>query len=803
MGNRRIPDTASDPSDSSGVLPRYAEVVQACRELVVERFGALFNDLFDHVDNFVLGYAENAKTNEERNRCFEFMSNVLLHQAACERAFAAELGRGFSNFMEGRAVPLRAKQEPKQSGGKLSLVEKEDYEVALAFAGMLHYANTEYSSHLFLLNHRLAILNGGVKVGEYSPLLPGSPAQVCDAIQNALDTLDIEIDHRLKVAFVQELDQRILRKGEPIYAAYNDILIQRDVLPNLSLEAIGYQPGEHRGGEEAEAGEVSPEDAAAHAVPGEERPHPRRRKEDQQGAAADESSLDREIFQSIQDVLARRHQGARIGGIPPASQAPTNIPDLLSALKLLNVSVPPVAQQHYAQLSLDAVKESFSEQLSRLGHIIKEQQVSTADADIIDLVGMLFEFILNDSTLPDSVKALLSHLHTPILKVALLDKKFFFRSKHPARRLLNALTQAGGLCNADESDEQGMFAKIQSVVDHVCQHFDDDTAIFESLLDDFSNFLEGFNRKSRVVEKRSVDTAKGRERLREARQAVTREIIDRTWNRSVPKVVESLLMGPWANLMVLTALRNGQDGEEWKKALAVVEDLLWSVTPKVSEAERRQVRQKLPEIQQELREGLNLIGDPEINSNAVLEELAAYHREILEMPPEKVMQAKRPEPAAAPSPATRPAAPPPAPPPPPPKPIWEDVELETPEEREHPFLKNADPVLLGIVDHLRSVKLGTPFEFTNFKRGVRFRAKLSWYSPKTSYYIFVNQAGIQVAVKSLRTLAKELQIGETRIVPAARTPMMERALQSIYSLLSKPDKTEPEVPELANHPISY
>ena len=142
MGNRRIPDTASDPSDSSGVLPRYAEVVQACRELVVERFGALFNDLFDHVDNFVLGYAENAKTNEERNRCFEFMSNVLLHQAACERAFAAELGRGFSNFMEGRAVPLRAKQEPKQSGGKLSLVEKEDYEVALAFSGMLHYANT-------------------------------------------------------------------------------------------------------------------------------------------------------------------------------------------------------------------------------------------------------------------------------------------------------------------------------------------------------------------------------------------------------------------------------------------------------------------------------------------------------------------------------------------------------------------------------------------------------------------------------------------------------------------------------------
>ncbi|NJD08206.1 MAG: DUF1631 domain-containing protein [Methylococcaceae bacterium] len=801
MGNKRFPDPDFDPSDSGGVLPRYGDVVLACRELVVERFGSLFNELFDHVDSFVLAYAENAKTNEERNRCFEFMSSVLLHQASCERAFVTELGKGFSNFMEGRAVPLRAKQEPKQGGSKLSLVEKDDYEVSLAFAGMLHYANTEYSSHLCLLNHRLAILCGGVKLGEYSPLLPGSPAQVCDAIQNALDSLDIEIDHRLKVAFVQELDQRILRKAEPIYAAYNDILTQRQILPNLTLESIGYQPSEHHGADDAEYADAGTDETAAEAA-GDDRPHPRRRKEDQQGAAADESSLDREIFQSIQEVLARRHQGARIGGVPAGAQASTNIPDLLSALKLLNLNVPPVTQQQYSQLSLDTVKESFSEQVARLGHIIKEQQVSTADADIIDLVGMLFEFILNDNTLPDSVKALLSHLHTPILKVALLDKKFFFRSKHPARRLLNALTQAGSLCNVDDGDEQGMFAKIQSIVDHVCQHFDDDTGIFETLLEEFNSFLEGFSRKSRVVEKRSVETAKGRERLREARQAVTREIIDRTWNRSVPKVVEGLLMGPWANLMVLTALRNGQEGDEWKKALVVVEDLLWSVEPKVSEADRKQVRQKLPEIQQALREGLNLIGDPEINTSAVLDELAAYHREMLDLPPEKVMAAKRPEPAAVPASAHRPVAPPPAPPPPP-KPIWDDVEPESLEEREHPFLKNADPVLLGIVDHLRSVKLGTPFEFTDFKRGVRFRAKLSWYSPKTSYYIFVNQAGIQVAVKSLRTLAKELQIGETRIVPATRTPIMERALQSIHSLLSKSDRSEPEVPELANHPTSY
>jgi hypothetical protein len=801
---------SSDEPELHAVLPRYQDVLQACQELIVSQFGALFNELFDHVDNFVLAYAETAKTNEERNRCFEFMSTVLLHQAACERTFANELTRGFTQFLEGRSAPLRVKQDPKRAD-RLSLVEKDDYEVSLAYAGMLHYANTQYSEQLFALNHRLAILNGGVKLGEYSPALPGSPAQVCDAIQNALDSLEIEIDHRLKVAFVRELDQRILRQADQIYLGYNDILIKSDILPNLSLEAIGYDPAAHRQGSAPTAeppAKEAEEEAVGETPPAQETP--RRRKEDQWSQAADESSLDREIFQSIQEVLARRHSGPAGGGSGAGAghQGPTNIPDLLASLKVLNLGAPPVMQQPFAQLSIDTVRESFAEQLARLSEIIKEQKVNNADADIIDLVGMLFEFILNDNTLPDSVKALLSHLHTPILKVALLDKKFFFRSKHPARRLLNAMTQAGALCNAEESDEHGVFTKMQSIVDHVLQHFDDDTSLFETLLDDFNDFLENYSRKSRVVEKRSVETAKGRERLREARQAVTREIIDRTWNRSVPKAAENLLMGPWANLMVLTLLRNGQESNEWTQALTMVDDVLWSVTPKTSEEERKQLRQKLPEIHKALRDGLNVIGDPEVNSTAMLEELAAYHREMLEMPLEKAIASQRPEPAIAPAaPGRTPAAKPAPPtPPPPPKPIWEDVEVESPEERDQPFLKGADPVLLGIVDHLRGIKLGTSFEFTDLKRNIRFRAKLSWYSNKTNYYIFVNQAGIQVAVKSLRALAKELQLGETRIVPQARKPFMERALQSIHSLLAKPADSEPddaEGPIQSSYPSSY
>jgi hypothetical protein len=770
--------TPLDPeTESDGTLPRYRDVMQGCHDRVVERFTQLFKEQFAHIDDFMLGQAETAGTNAERNHCFEVMHELLLRQADIDRKFSSELSRGFANFARGLVEPLRGSEDAAKVD-HLSLVEKDDYELTLAWSTVCHNGNVQYSSDLFALNHRLAIVNGGIKLGEYNPALPGSPAQVCDAFQSALDILDIPVAHKIKLALISEFDRAVMRQAGEIYIEFNDLLIRAGILPNLSLEAIGYKPHPAaapvgasdepdvlpESTEPAETTETKTEPTTA---------RPRRRADDIQDDK--ESSLDREIFNSIQEILARRHGDAPAGtGKRAAIGGPveTNFPDLLASLNTLQVRTPPASREVFAQQSLESVKQTFAEQLARLADVVKEQQVNTADADIIDLVGMLFEFILNDIMLPDSVKALLSHLHTPILKVALLDKKFFFRSKHPARRLLNALTQAGSLCNAEDGEDQGVFAKMQAVVERTLREFEDNTELFSELLEEFTDFLDGFNRRSKVSEKRTVESAKGRERLREARQTVSQEIVDRTWNRSIPKPAEEMLLGPWANLMVLTALRNGEDSDEWKAALSVVDQVIASVEPKSTEEERQKARQSLPELEDAIRSGLAMIGDPEVNTNAMLKELTRCQMEALSLSATAaVVHAEDEEPHEA----------------KPPKAIWDDVEVEGPSSQQPLFLRNATPALLAIVEQLRGARLGTTFEFTIPKKQQKQRAKLSWYSPKTSYYIFVNQAGIQVAVKSLRNLAKEMERGETRIVPQERKPFMERALETIHTLLEKPE----------------
>lgn len=757
-------NVAATPS-TIGVIPRYQDLIHSCRDTVVSQFSELFDAMFEEMDDFILQLAENAENNQQRGHYFEVMHEALLNQASIRQIFSGELAKGFDNFALGQPEPLRTPLLQIQR--KLSLVDKDDYEVSLAYAEVVRKANEKYTEHLLALNHRLAVLAGGTKLGEYHPGLPGSPSQICDAMQTALESLGIEVEHSLRIEWASEFDQRVARHADDIYAGYNRMLIAAGILPNLSLEAIGFQPSVTDSSLLKSIGAIRPDTP------------PSATEED------NEATPEHELFQGIRQMLANRHGGSA-GSAAQGGSTPTDFAALMNSLNSLQLNATPISQIPFGQIPLEAVKESFAQQTAVLANLVNQQQVSNADADIIDLVGMLFEFILNDKSLPDSAKALLSHLHTPILKVAMIDRKIFFRNKHPARRLMNALTQAGALCNS-EGDTQGIFAKMRSVVECIVHEFDDNTHLFTEILDDFTAFIDNLGHRSEVMEKRAVEAAKGREKLREARQAVSKELVDLTWDRALPKAIDSLVMGSWANLMVLIYLRNGKDSQEWGDALKVVTDIIWSVQPKLDKSERRTLRELIPSLEEKIQTGLAMIGDPDVNTKALISEINAIYRDLLGNEEEQEKTPPNGDPAIQKITLdVHPA---------PPeihfdKAVWNDIDPPVSAREDLPT--HLAPEMADFVDVLKSVKLGTWFEFSPSEKKSRVRAKLSWFSPKTSYYIFVDQAGIQVAVKSMRTLSHEMSRGEAKIVPMPKKPLMDRALETVYSLLKQPEKKSPQ-----------
>src|SRR5690606_29141938 len=150
------------------------------------------------------------------------------------------------------------------------------------------------------------------------------------------------------------------------------------------------------------------------------------------------------------------------------------------------------AQQHSqprmasAAASAEDVKVLVTQLLAQAGS--GKQNINQVDEDVINLVSMMFEFILEDRSLASPMKAQLARLQIPMIKVAIADKSFFGKGGHPARRLLNEMATAalGWQDTGDEARAKDTFyQKIDHTIERILNEFTKDIGIFETLLLEF------------------------------------------------------------------------------------------------------------------------------------------------------------------------------------------------------------------------------------------------------------------------------------------------------------------------------
>ncbi len=318
--------------------------------------------------------------------------------------------------------------------------------------------------------------------------------------------------------------------------------------------------------------------------------------------------------------------------------------ELLSALTILqNQSMS--MQSHGdsvadAAQAVQALKQELLEQVHKLSGETKPHHVSSADEDTIDLVGMLFEFILQDRNLPAQIQALLGRLQIPYLKVAILDKHLFAQKTHPARRLLDALADAGKSWSEESDKDHRLQDRIRQVVEAILSDFDDDVAIFERELENFAGFMEQYHRRAEIAEQRAAEATRGREKLQDARRTAAREILQRIEERNLPPVVHAVLSRPWANYLVLTLLRQGENSDEWKSALRFADEFVWSALPKTNDLERTRLRALLPQLEKALRHGLATVAYHDNDVKQLMHELSQFYQRLLDGEKVEVKTAK-------------------------------------------------------------------------------------------------------------------------------------------------------------------
>jgi len=792
---------------------RLGELLKSVRALAGKRLTQFLNSLFENVDDALFDLAEKAENNSRQSHFFDGMREVRKKRPLVERLFHEQVSRAFQDFAHKRPLKKSVSDTGStvnESGeSTLSLVGTEDLEETLAVNNMVAKCENRLSRHLFAVAQRLAVVNGGggKLEGEDNPIGPG---QLCFAFQSACT--EFEIDVQVKLIIFKLFDKHVLSALDQLYDQSNAHLIEAGVLPQLKTGIPT-----HRRGQPMLAGAAGMSSGMQPSVPGAEMMHDGNQAVPY-GAGyggypdPNETLVQTEMFRTIQGLLAQRRgmlpMGMNMGGSQPSQ--PTGplmaSSDLLNALGILQSELmmshahalsQPLGRAQPNQSTVQQVKDELIEQVRKLTDHSKEVRVNSADEDTIDLVGMLFEFILQDRNLPAPVQAVLSRLQIPYLKVAILDKHLFAQKSHPARRLLDQLAQAGVTWTDDGDKDRKLLDELQRVVEVILKDFNEDLGIFDREVANLAAFLSGNKRRADVTEQRTTEATKGREKLQSARKHAAKEILARTQGRQLPEIIKNILTKPWANVLVLMQLRHGENTPAFKGALKVAEELAWSGSlSNPTEADRVRLKALVPPLSQQLRQGLSLVAYNDADINQLLAELSKCYQTLfapsrMQASSSAVSTARAqslalsevvlPEAMPMPFELTRPAALPAS------ASVTdfvEEVVLSTRAEMEEIDSVESDEIYLAQV---RACKVGQWFEFTDAS-GHAERAKLSWISPISSKYLFVNRKGLKVADKTIFGLAAEVKRGTAQILQDV--PLFDRALDAIVERLKHSKEQE-------------
>ena len=746
---------ASDPSRvvslSQRMDPaseRVGELLNAVRSIANRRLQQWIGNAFEHVDDALFDIAEKAENNAAQMHYFDGMREVRKRRPAVERNFLNAINRSLGELTH----PLQqsAVGVPLPGTVELSLVADNELEESLAITSMIGKNESRLARDLFAVNQRLSVICGGHKIDDASN--PVAPAILAQTFRQALH--ELSADMRVKLIIYKLFDRYVLSSLEELYQEINTELARAGVLPQLRHSVV-------RSGSAAAGAGAQPAGEAAQV-------------------AEEVSDIPSDLLQTLHALFSARRSSAGspvgngvIHGAPSGPLPSAN--ELLGALSVLQSQIAtagplPLAQPDDAAALSREVMQLKGQLLSQIGALRGERpsHVATIDEDTIDLVGMLFEFILEDRNLPAEMQVMLARLQIPYLKAAILDRKLFAHRQHPARRLLDCLAEQAKGWSEESDRDRRLHDKVKSVVDHLLHDFDDDMGIFERLLVDLQQFQDVNKRRSELAEQRVAESTRGREKLEQARRRAAREIIDRIGERKLPPLVHGVLARAWANHLVLTLLRQGEASPEFRSGLRFVDDFISSTRPATDPESRQVLRQMLPGIERSLRLGLANVAFQEHDIERLLGQLHAYYRQQLGETVEAAEIIAVEEDATM---------------------------LAIPDSIQPVIERDAEPDDSTVDDSIavppdspewqqvQALQPGTWLEFNHLEEAMT-RAKLSWISPMSGRYLFVNRRGLKVADYSPQELAILLIDGHARILAA--NALFDRALSAIVGRLSQP-----------------
>ncbi len=723
---------------------KYRYLLDDWQKEVVEVLNEKFREQLRATDDVLMDFAEKAESATVQNHFFDAQREIWLKMEDMSLDFHDLLTKHLSRFPQ-----PSEETSPTLGSETLSLVSIDLYERNLALNTLADKAEKANYQELYLLAQRLSVINNGtpVEMGD----IPASPKQMCEIFARCVNRLSIENDVLLVLYTLY--DKYVLSALPELHEKLNQSLIKAGILPTLKYSV------KNKGGTSVgpDSHSTQPEDepvsqSAAPMPPGPPPAtgaHPTPPSGDTYQSPEE---LGAETMHRIQELLKANRKRRKRAPLPPGVTVASR-QEVLQAANVVTMaqasSFPDseILFEPVAPDQLNQVQQQMAVQREAIKSKIGYNRLQDQQEDVIDLVGMLFEQMLDDESIPNAAKALLGHLHTPYIKIGLDDEDFLENPAHPARVFLDKAIAASAAW-VDEADlKKGIYPFLKDLVYNIVRLRQQSREDFQRHTQELDDQVAVLERKFQAIEKRAVETEKGKEQLLVAKE-MAREATNKIFgHKKIPTFCKKFIDQVWLDYLTLLSLRGeGEDSNTWQEALQLGRQILelcadgsgglghTARVETVAGQIRDQIASLLPHQERKINAFIDALYEPPSSGEA---------SEVVEVEPARTKK-------------TTPAEP-------------------------------ADRETLELYRELRSLPQETWFEFESGTDRA-YRAKLSWYNPLTDHFLFVMPRGRQSRLVEIGELAKEIQAGRTKYFTNLKGSFWNRAMRSIMTMLERKDR---------------
>ena len=249
-----------------------------------------------------------------------------------------------------------------------------------------------------------------------------------------------------------------------------------------------------------------------------------------------------------------------------------------------------------------------------------------------EVIRLMLESLIEDDRMLVKVRQILETLEPALIRLAQIEPRFFSEKQHPARQLLDRITHRS-LGFTAESDEG--FDKFVRTVEQSASALlgmrNVSANSFAQVLKILEDAWAREDKAQKAAREESARALLHAEQRNLLAQRLSQEFAGRmaaTTNESIPTFVSDFLCGPWAQAVAESQLSYSDNSGADPNAL--VDELIWSVQPRVARLNRTRLVELVPNLLARLREGLLVISYPTEMTGRFFDQLIGLHETALE-----------------------------------------------------------------------------------------------------------------------------------------------------------------------------